>query len=353
MQKRILRVFLAIIFVVLTASSCRSGIKSSDTEAWKGLYRVEVKELLRIGSEDLANDPCMFTGINDLRIDAADNVYALDRREMVIKVFSPTGQYLKAYQLKKGQGPGEFERPLGFAIGPNGDLIIADMTSRRIVKIDQAGNCVDTMTIKTYPGSIAVDRGGSLYMTGGLVDTSEYEVQKYHFPDGKLLASFCPTNELAEWIGRVGGNGEMCLNPRGNILYSFCIPYDIREFTPKGELIHRFGRNLPGWKPPRISYEGLPDSPVMTLDIDTFPDGKIFHVMLDRRAKPYTYCFDVFDEHGTWLISFDTREYIKDKNGRMARIDGQGNVYMEFWEPFPHIRKYSIEFVPIKGKQQN
>jgi len=54
--------------------------------------------LLRIGSEDLAYDPYVLSGINDLRIDAADNVYALDREEFMIKVFSPTGKYIKTYK---------------------------------------------------------------------------------------------------------------------------------------------------------------------------------------------------------------------------------------------------------------
>jgi hypothetical protein len=343
-------VLLAIVLVISTAISCRPGIKADNTEAWKDLYRVEVKELLRIGSEDLANDPYVFSGINDLRFDAADNLYVLDRLEFVIKVFSPTGRYLRTVQLKKGQGPGEFERPSCFDMDPSGDLFIADMTSRRIAELDRQGQHVATMTLRTFPGSIVVDHEGNIFTTGGLVDTSDCELHKYHFPDGKLLNAFCRTNELARWIGKVGGNGNICLSPTGNIIYSFDIPYEIREFTPKGELVRRFSRKIPGWKPPHISNEGLPNSPIMAGDINTFPDGKILQVFLDRRSKPYVFCYDIFDEHGTWLISFDTRQYIKDRSGRMARIDGQGNVYMEFWEPFPHIRKYGIKFVPVKNK---
>ena len=88
----------------------------------------------------------------------------------------------------------------------------------------------------------------------------------------------------------------------------------------------------------------------MTLTMDFFPDGKLLHTYLDHRVQPPIYCFDVFDKNGDWLISFDTREFIKDKYGRLVRIDGQGHVYMEFWQPFPHIRKYSIEFVPVPGR---
>lgn len=346
-------VLLAMVLAISTGISCRPGIKTDNTEAWKDLYRVDVKELLRIGSEDLANDPYVFSGINDLRFDTADNVYVLDRRESLIKVFSPTGEYLRAYQFNKGQGPGEFQRPLGFDIGPKGDLFITDSNSRRITAIDQAGRLVGEMTLRAIPESIAIDKDGSVYLTEESRDKNKYLVHKYHFPDGKVLGAFCPKTELAQWIGRVGGWGDICLSPRGNILYSFDIPYDIREFTPKGQLVNQFGRKIPGWKPPRISYEGLPYSPVSTMGIDTFPDGKILHVLFDKRSKPYITYFDIFDEHGTWLISFDTREYIKDKNGRMARIDGQGDVYMEFWEPFPHIRKYRIEIVPVNGKQRN
>ena len=42
MRETRLRIPLVIMFVMLTALSCRTGIKSSNTEAWRGLYAVEV-----------------------------------------------------------------------------------------------------------------------------------------------------------------------------------------------------------------------------------------------------------------------------------------------------------------------
>ncbi len=340
---------LVISILLITAVSCGKELKSNDVPAWKDLYRAEVRELLRIGSDDLTNEPYVFSGISDLQFDSVDNVYVLDRREFLIKVFSPEGQYLKAFQLQQGQGPGELERPLGFTLDPQGNLYIADMMSQRIVGLDPTNNCIGTMRIDAFPGSMVTDGKNNIFITGGLQDLGQDEIRKYRFPDGKLLEAFCPANELAKWIGRVGAMGDICLTPRGTILYTFSIPYDIREFTPEGDLVNRFGRKIPGWTPPRISHEGLPDSPVMAMDISAFPDGKLLHVVFDKRTKPYITYFDVFDEHGKWLISFDTREFISDKYGRMARIDGQGNVYMEFWEPFPHIRKYSLAFVPAKS----
>jgi len=343
------RTLLPIIVLLITAVSCGKELKSNDAPAWRDLYKAEVRELLRIGSDDLTNEPYVFSGINDLQFDSADNVYVLDRREFLIKVFSPEGQYLRAYQLQKGQGPGELERPLGFTLDPKGNLYIADMMSQRIVGLDPGNNYIDTMRIDGFPGSMVTDGKNNIFITGGLQDLGQYEVRKYRFPDGKLLEAFCTTNELAEWIGRVGAMGDICLTSRGTVIYTFSIPYDIREFTPEGDLVNRFGRKIPGWKPPRISNEGLPDSPVMTMDISAFPDGKLLHAVFDKRAEPYVTYFDVFDEHGQWLISFDTREFISDKYGRMARIDGQGDVYMKFWEPFPHIRKYSLAFVLVKS----
>lgn len=339
----------AILLVTMTAAGCQTAIKSNEKPAWQDLRRVEVTELLRIGSDVLANEPYVFSGIHDLRFDAADNVYILDRKESVIKVFSPAGHYVRAYPLPKGQGPGELEQPRGFDIGPNGDLYVADMMSRRIVKIDQAGNHIDTMTLRARLGSIAVDLEGNVFTTGGLLESSDQTVHKYRFPDGKLMKAFCLANALSQWIGRVGMSGVMCLNSRGNVLYSFSIPYDIREFTPNGELVRRFGRKISGWKPPQVSSQGLPDSPVFALDMDTFPDGKILQVVIDRRVKPYVTYYDVFDEQGTWLISIDSREFIKDGTGLMVRIDSRGDIYAVFWEPFPHVRKYRLNFVPIKG----
>lgn len=183
---------------------------------------------------------------------------------------------------------------------------------------------------------------------GGLNDPDEFHVYKYHYPDGKILAAFCPSTELSRWIGRVGIEGTICAGPDGHIYYSFGIPYDVREYSPDGRLLNRFARKIPGWKPPRIDNTSLPDSPVITLTMAILPDGKLLHSFFDKRTKPYARCLDVFDKNGDWLIGFAVDPGDPDAFGRLVRIDGQGHVYMEFWRPYPHIRKYNIAFVPVK-----
>jgi hypothetical protein len=74
---------------------------------------------LTIGSdrEDAAEFP--FSGVNDIRIDARNRVYVLDRKESEIKIFDENGGFIRDIILKKGQGSGEFIRPSFFDLGEN------------------------------------------------------------------------------------------------------------------------------------------------------------------------------------------------------------------------------------------
>lgn len=329
---------------ILVCPNCARNTtsRSSQNELWKGQYSLEIKEVLRIGSEDLEDDRYVFSGINDIQFDNLDNVYVLDRKEFRIQVYSPLGIYIKSIPLKKGQGPGEFLRAFMFDIDSANHIYIVDDFLRRVTAIDERGKLIDIMTVRTELGTFVASEDNVLFLTEGGVSSDGYEIHKYHFPDGQLLGAFCKGNRESDTMKRVGGIGEICLDPFGQIYYSFCAPNDIRKFTQQGELLGEFSRLIAAFKPPKRNELGLPYMPVTTKAICSFPDGKVLHVFFDQSSKPYVDYFDIFDNNGNWLLSFNTTHFLTDWFGRLVRVDNEGHIYVESWRPFPHVRKYSL-----------
>ena len=64
----------------------------------------------------------------------------------------------------------------------------------------------------------------------------------------------------------------------------------------------------------------------------------------DLNANKISFFFDIFDSEGNWLLSFPSTE-LNTGWVRKVTTDSHGNLYLDFMEPFPHIRKFSSKFI--------
>lgn len=87
-----------------------------------------LEEELTIG-EKQGNEDSMFSEIIDVGVDDEENVYILDFKEAQIKVFNKDGEYLTTIG-KRGQGPGEIQRPMNLVITPGGKILVNDRGAR-------------------------------------------------------------------------------------------------------------------------------------------------------------------------------------------------------------------------------
>ncbi|OQY19416.1 MAG: hypothetical protein B6I34_09615 [Anaerolineaceae bacterium 4572_32.1] len=69
-----------------------------------------------------------------------------------------------------GAGPGQFDQPTDVAVGPNGQIYIADTFNRRVQRLDADGLYLgewDILTANTYDSPhLAVSPAGVLYLSG-------------------------------------------------------------------------------------------------------------------------------------------------------------------------------------------
>ena len=71
----------------------------------------------------------MFSRIEQVAFDRADNLYVLDGGGNRVVVFDRTGKYVRQFG-KEGGGPGEFQAPFGMTVLADGTVAVADLAAR-------------------------------------------------------------------------------------------------------------------------------------------------------------------------------------------------------------------------------
>jgi len=137
-----------------------------------------------------------FLFAQSVRIDAQDNIWAVDRGSNTVMKFDPAGRFLQVLSRKpesvnptgaegrggggRGRGgvPGQgvqgdsFNRPTDIAWDAQGNMFVSDAyTNARIVKLDKTGRFIKTWGAKgsepgqfDMPNSVAVDARGNVYV---------------------------------------------------------------------------------------------------------------------------------------------------------------------------------------------
>jgi DNA-binding beta-propeller fold protein YncE len=122
-----------------------------------------------------------------IAVDAARQVvYVTDWRRDCIRRFDPEGRFLGTIG-RPGSGPGELRRPAGVAVGPAGDLAVAEWGNDRVQVLtphgatvavllgDESEGVVTPAARLCGPSGVAFDAGGTLYVA----DTLRHRVQVF------------------------------------------------------------------------------------------------------------------------------------------------------------------------------
>lgn len=147
-----------------------------------------------------------------------DEIYVVDTGNERVQVFSPDGTYLRSWG-GKGNGPTQFNEPVGIVIGPDGRVYVADSGNARISVFQRDGTPVTQWPVAAWEGQayfepyLAIDSNGLLYATSSA--TSSVEVYDL---DGNYITQL--TSAGGEAFQRPygitqGANGQMMVTDAG------------------------------------------------------------------------------------------------------------------------------------------
>jgi hypothetical protein len=315
----------------------------STKAAWADQKTVKFSEEITLGTAALDREDYVFAVIRDIEIDEAGCIYVLDGKNCRIQKFSKEGLYLGTIGKGKGQGPGELQRPMRMALGPTKTLYVGDYDRSAVLIFNRDGDYISSVPIEPYFGDIAVDRRGNFFVTR-FSNQGEYGVSAYDVGTGKNIGRFCPNRKD---LFLSGETPQLAVDDEGNILCSLYYPYDIYKYSPAGKLLLRFARRA-NTEPPRKNEMGTLFVPWSSLSLAVFPDGKILNVTrhLSREGQKYkvSFTFDIFSKDGRWLLSAPP-DSLKNDWLRIVRIGPDGRLYLDYSEPYPHIKRFAVTIV--------
>ena len=321
-------------------------VENSDHGLWDDEPRknVHLLETLILGSE--TGDDA-FGRIADVAVDSRGRWLILDAGFSCVKVYHPDSLTIQTIG-RKGEGPGEFSRPTALGIDAHDHIYVAS-AGGRIAVFGPYGELLDEFRHK-FPS--AVVRGLKITAQGTYVacfDAVEdrlvhrYDAQHVYlssFADSWSAAASMPPDEEFAWNG-----GAIDVDAAGCVYCTQMTPYEIRKFSPQGELLLTIHRKN-DFKPPRVERTGggatfYPFS--ASFSILALPDGKILNVAdyvhSDLDVASARTIVDVYDAEGHLLKSrqLDSRVGIR-------CLDASGRLYAVEEREVPQVVKYRLVF---------
>jgi DNA-binding beta-propeller fold protein YncE len=181
-----------------------------------------------------------------LAIGPAGDVFVADSAAHDVKRFDAAGGLIATIGQpgRPGDlspGPGQFNNPTDLAFDPQGNLYVVDQGNSRVQKFDAQDNFAQVIGGRgeangqfTRPRSVAIDASGNLYVT----DLSTFLIQKFD-AQGRYLSRLGQSHgEEHFWLMR-----GVATDSQGRVYTVDGLNHRVQVFDPQGRLVLEFGQS--------------------------------------------------------------------------------------------------------------
>ena len=213
---------------------------------------ISLKEDLSIGVDE-GDENYMFSYPFDIDSDSHGNIYVFDFTERTIKKFDRQGIFRKNLG-RKGQGPGEFDRPYGFCISAQDLIYAADSGERKIEVLNSDGIYQKAIRLKNFIEQVSINNKDELIIhcsestqEDGDMRRRMSKIGKYDAQNEKLEYFFSKKKPLfrdiqsEEYSIRIPYE-RFDTDSKGNVYVGTTNEYEIQVYSPDGELMMRFSK---------------------------------------------------------------------------------------------------------------
>jgi hypothetical protein len=317
-----------------------------------------IEEELTIG-ERYGSEERMFSQIIDVGVDDDENIYVLDFIEFHIKVFDKYGEY-KTTIGKKGQGPGEIQRPVNLVITPEKEILINDRGARFFHYFKLNGEYLRSVRQTKLISLIRpkVDSQNNI-VARIIVEDKEgawsFVLGKFDFDLKKMFTIFTYEYELSpQTIHYFMADCFWEIFDDDSIIWGFSDKYEFEVLDKTGRTVRRI---IKDYIPVEITKEekekhikdsygekGIP--PGLSVSWDRYHNayrfmtiddsGKIYVQTYEKTPDEGGYYYDVFDSEGKYIakISLGSRPEIL-KKGKLYTVE-------EDEDGFQYVKRYKV-----------
>ena len=312
-----------------------------DEEPRKNFHLLE--ELYLAGDDE--ENGLIFGRISDIAVDSRDRMLILDGGFSCVKVYDPDSMIVHTIG-RAGAGPGEFQQPMAIGVDAADRIYVAGQG--RVGIFDANGQWIEEFRHK-FPGGVITDLRivpKALYVS--CYDPVDKQVVHRYDAMHRYVSSFSdawsvvkPTPPGEIWAQ----GGAIDVDASGFVYYTQYTPYEIRKFSPEGDLVLTIHRENNYMKPPRIERQG--DSVTFYIFsgstcIVAFPNGMILNALVyvpsDTDAANVKTILDLFDTDGRLLKST-----IKEGRLLFHCRDAKGRIYASRESDEPEVVRYRLQ----------
>jgi DNA-binding beta-propeller fold protein YncE len=143
---------------------------------------------------------------------------------------------------KRGNGPGEFNFPVGIVVSRDGSVLVTDFYNARVQRFNSDGKFLSSFAVLPNPGGLAEDRDGNLYIT----HFSAMKLDELRKPDrvsvvdrhGKLLRQWGATGS---GDGQFDYPGGIAVSPTGQVYVADQTNRRVQVFDSEGKFLFKWG----------------------------------------------------------------------------------------------------------------
>lgn len=247
---------------------------------------------------------------------------------------------------EQGNADGQFDFCIGSAIYDQA-LYVTDHYNHRVQKFDFDGRHLATIPVAPYPGGIAVDKEGTIYVSHfpGSGRSKERLTDRItvHDADGKFLREFGKTGK---GDGEFDFAGGLAIGPDDNIYLADQTNRRVMVFTKEGKYVAKFGEY--GTGPGQFGGTSNPKSRVGGPQMLAFDrDGSLYTTeglvcrvqKLTKEGKPLLQWGNTKDEPGNFggkfaggylegpigiAVDADNKIWVVSLSGRIQQFDTAG-----------------------------